>query len=112
MIRLCGSVKFFWALASGELEGGAACRPPLRRPSASRLLAASSSALSLASAAAFASTSSSALAWRRPGVVRQMVGHRGQDRWGRVPDHERERHHGGTDRGRSKEEGRLTLLTL
>ena len=64
MIRLCGSVKFFWALASGSLEGGAAGRPGLRRPSAARFSAASASALSLASAAAFASASSSALALR------------------------------------------------
>ena len=30
----------------------------------------------------------------RPRAVRQMVGHRGQDRRGRISDHERERHHG------------------
>jgi hypothetical protein len=31
---------------------------------------------------------------RRPRAVRQMVGHRGQDRRGRTPDHEGERCHG------------------
>ena len=36
---------------------------------------------------------------RRPSAVRQMVGHRGQDRWRRVPDHEGKRHHGGARRG-------------
>jgi|ERR1700730_2611330 len=32
MIRLCGSVKFFWALASGSVEGEAAFRPPYPAP--------------------------------------------------------------------------------
>src|SRR5579862_7596764 len=39
-----------------------------------------------------------------------MVRHRSQTRRRRVSDHERERHHGGANGGRSKEEGRLTLL--
>src|SRR5215211_3097852 len=64
MIRLSGSVKFFWALASGSAEGGAAFGPGFLRPSASRFSAASASALSLAAAAAFASASRSALAVR------------------------------------------------
>src|SRR5215831_17768147 len=45
---------------------------------------------------------------RRPGAVRQMVGHRGQDRRRRAPDHEGERRHGRHRRGRRQEEGRLT----
>src|SRR5271154_3431090 len=61
MMRLSGSVKFFWAFASGSAEGGAAFGPGFLRPSASRFSAASASALSLASAAAFASASNSAL---------------------------------------------------
>src|SRR5271168_235366 len=64
MMRLSGSVKFFWAFASGSAEGGAAFGPDFLRPSASRFSAASASALSLASAAAFASASNSALASR------------------------------------------------
>src|ERR1700720_579537 len=64
MMRLSGSVKFFWAFASGSVEGGAAFRPGFLRPSASRFSSALASALSLASAASFASTSSSTLALR------------------------------------------------
>src|ERR1700680_2622797 len=64
MIRLFGSVKFFWALGSGAVEGGAVGRPGFLRPSASRCACASAAALSLASAAVFASASSSALALR------------------------------------------------
>src|ERR1700736_4382664 len=64
MMRLSGSVKFFWAFASGSVEGGAAFGPGFRRPSASRFSSASASALSLASAASFASASNSALALR------------------------------------------------
>src|SRR6516165_582596 len=62
MIRLSGSVKFFCALGSGVVEGGAAGGPDFLRPSASRRCCASAAALSLASAEAFASASSSALA--------------------------------------------------
>jgi hypothetical protein len=64
MIRLSGSVKFFCALGSGVVDGGAAGRPGFLRPSASRCCCASAAALSLASAAAFACASSSALACR------------------------------------------------
>src|SRR2546426_11852387 len=45
---------------------------------------------------------------RRPSAVRQMVGHRGQDRRRRAPDHEGERRHGRHRTGRRQEEGRLT----
>ena len=41
MMRLSGSVKFFWAFASGSVEGGAAFGPGFLRPSASRFSAAS-----------------------------------------------------------------------
>ena len=44
---------------------------------------------------------------RRPHPVRQMVGHRGQNRWCRVPHNEGERHYGGAGRGRGQEEGGL-----
>src|ERR1700745_1890828 len=64
MIRLSGSVKFFWALASGVGEGGAGSRPPVPRPSPSCFSSAAACSLSLASAAALASASSSALACR------------------------------------------------
>src|ERR1700746_3797844 len=53
MIRLSGSVKFFCALGSGVVEGGAAGGPDFLRPSASRCCCASAAALSLASAEAF-----------------------------------------------------------
>ena len=36
------------------------------------------------------------------GAVRQMVGHRSQDRWRRPPDHEGERHHGRDRRPKTK----------
>ena len=39
--------------------------------------------------------------------VRQVVRHRGQDRRRRIPDHERERHHGRDGRVRRAQEGRL-----
>src|SRR6516225_3140672 len=52
MTRLCGSVKFFWALASGVGQGGAAFRPPLRRPSASRFASAAARSFNSVSAAA------------------------------------------------------------
>src|ERR1700683_4218447 len=61
MMRLSGSVKFFWALASGSLEGVAALGPGFLRPPASRFTAASASALSLASAAALVFGSNSRL---------------------------------------------------
>src|SRR6516164_3015929 len=53
MIRLSGSVKFFCALGSGVVEGGAAGGPDFLRPSASRCCCTSAAALSLASAEAF-----------------------------------------------------------
>jgi Chaperonin 10 Kd subunit len=45
---------------------------------------------------------------RGPSVVRQVVGHRGENRRRRVLDHERERHHGSARRGERSQEGRLT----
>jgi hypothetical protein len=47
-------------------------------------------------------------AGRRPGAVRQMVGHRGQDRRPRTPDHKGVRRHGHHRRNRGQEEGRVT----
>ena len=45
---------------------------------------------------------------RRPRAVRQMVGHRGQDRRPGSPDHEGVRHHGRHRGAVRQEEGRLT----
>ena len=45
---------------------------------------------------------------RQPHPVRQVVGHRGQDRRRRIPDHEGKRHHGRPGGRANQEEGRLT----
>ena len=45
---------------------------------------------------------------RRPGAVRQVVGHRGQARWRGPHDHEGSRHHGRDRPGRREEESRIT----
>ena len=47
-------------------------------------------------------------AGRRPGAVRQMVGHRGQNRLPGTPDHEGVRHHGHHDEPMAKKEGCVT----
>ena len=48
---------------------------------------------------------------RRSGVVRQMVGHRSEDRWRRTPHHEGIRRHGGARRRQGQQEGRIGLKT-
>ena len=45
----------------------------------------------------------------RSGVVRQMVGHRSEDRWRRTPHHEGIRRHGGARRRQGQQEGRIGL---